>query len=307
MSKPLQYELITVSLPSADQVHLIRLYTENGATNKNSQGTPVFMLHSSMQDSSTFYSENGKGLARYLAQRGFDVYVADLRGKGKSWPQIGAKSNFGSHQAINEDIPALLQKIVSKRGVVPQVWIGHGWGSVLLCSVYARYADQFAPVAKMVHFAARRRIQPSNKLKSLLFNVVLTKLAPVLVALHGYLPVRWLRLGVGNESAGSYADYMKWTVSPDWLDTVDGFNYGEAVRRQLLPSSFYFAAKGDQAWGDPVDVRDFIQELGPHDGRLMVLSRAGGNLQNYGHLEQLQHSDCERDHFPVLLTWLQQV
>ncbi|MEE8059292.1 MAG: alpha/beta fold hydrolase [Pseudomonadales bacterium] len=301
MTIVLKYESIMVSLPSADQVHITRFYRD-----KKNLGAPVFMLHSTLQDSSTFYGHDGNGLACYLARQGYDVFVADLRGKGKSWPQVNAFSSFGNHQAINEDIPALLEKIVSKRGMAPQIWIGHGWGSVLMCSFYARFGDSVCPVAKMVHFGARRQIQASNYTKTFFISFIWQRLSKLLIAINGYMPAKLLRLGTSNESKDNYCDYLQWSSTNDWHDTVDGFSYGKAIRQQQLPPSFYFAALGDRTYGDLEDVREFVKELGPHDGRLMILSRRGGNLHDYNHLDMLRHKDCEKDHFPLLLDWLQQ-
>ena len=301
MTATLKYESIMVPLPSTDQIHITRFYQD-----KKHLGTPVFMLHSTLQDGSTFFSDDGTGLACYLAKQGYDVFVADLRGKGKSWPKVSAFSCFGDHQAINEDIPALLNKIVAKRGNVPQIWIGHGWGSVLMCSYYARYGDSISPVARMAHFGARRQIQTTNLAKKFFLGFIWQRLSRLLVSISGYMPSKLLRLGSSNESQRNYRDYLQWSKAKSWLDTVDGFCYGAAILLQQLPPSFYFASEGDKAYGDPSDVREFVKELGPHDGRIMVLSRQGGNLRDYNHLEMLRHRDCERDHFPVLLDWLQQ-
>ena len=46
----------------------------------------VFLLHGSIENGRIFYSENNKGLAPFLARNGYDVYVGDLRGRGKSKP-----------------------------------------------------------------------------------------------------------------------------------------------------------------------------------------------------------------------------
>lgn len=273
---------------------------------KKQLGAPVFMLHSTLQDGSTFYAEDNSGLACYLACQGYDVFVADLRGKGKSWPKISQRSTFGVHQAINEDIPALIHEIISRRGHVPQIWVGHGLGSVLLCSVYARYGESLCPVLRMAHFGARRQVQSSNALKTLLINFIWRRLSAWLVKLNGYMPAKFLRLGDTNESAASYRDYLEWSSDDQWLDPEDAFNYGDAILQQQLPPSFYFAASGDRVYGDPPDVRKFVKALGSHDARMMVLSRRDGNLRDYSHLEMLQHKDCEADHFPLLLDWLLQ-
>lgn len=301
MKTTLKYESIMASLPSTDQVHMIRFYR-----NKKQLGAPVFMLHSTLEDGRTFYSDDGTGLACYLARQGYDVYVADLRGKGKSWPRISRRSSFGCHQTITEDIPALLRKIIVKRGKVPQIWIGHGWGSVLMCAYYARFGDSLCPVARMAHFGARRQIQTFNSSKKWLINFLWLKLSRMLVRIKGYMPAKMLKLGRCDESQGTYSDYLNWSLQPDWNDSEDGFSYGEAIRQQILPPSFYFASAGDKAYGDPADVREFMKELGPHDGRMMVLSRNGGNLRDYGHRDMLLHRDCEEDHFPLLLEWLEE-
>jgi predicted alpha/beta hydrolase len=298
MPKILNVESMPVALSSAEHLHITRFYHD-----QDKLAAPVFMLASAAQDGSTFFTDEGRGLACYLARQGYDVYVADLRGKGKSWPQISAASRFGSHHAITEEIPKLLEKIVAKRGDVPQIWIGHGWGSVLLCSFYARFGEQYCPVEKMVHFAARRKLRQNNWRKKLLFNVVWQKPLRWLTALRGFLPGRLLRLG-SNESAANIRDYLHWGESICWKGGEDDFDYAAALQQQALPRSFYFAAEGDRIYGDPGDVREFVRELGPHDGRLMVLSRKGGNLQDYGHLAIVQHKDCEKDHFPIMLQWL---
>lgn len=271
---------------------------------KKKLGAPVFMLHSTLQDSTTFFSEAGTGLACYLARQGFDVYVADLRGKGKSWPRVNSRSAFGCHEAITEDIPALLKKIVIKRGRVPQIWIGHGWGSVLMCSYYARFGDSLCPVARMAHFGARRQIRALSPAKKFCFNFLWQKLSGWVVRISGYMPAKTMRLGPCNESGGNFRDYLNWSLHQDWNDSEDGFCYGEAIREQQLPPSFYFASEGDKAYGDPADVREFMKELGSHDGRMMVLSRRSGNLRDYSHLEMVSHLDCEDDHFPLLAQWL---
>ena len=157
----------------------------------------------------------------------------------------------------------------------------------------------------MVHFGARRQIQQSNRSKKFYIDFVWKRLSKLLVSLNGYLPAKALKLGSSNESRGNFQDYLQWSSSDDWDDSVDGFSYAQAIRQQQLPPSFYFAASGDKAYGDPADVREFVKELGPHDGRMMVLSRRGGNLHDYNHFDMLSNQDCETDHFPLLLEWLQ--
>ena len=84
------------------QLHLRRLWTgDKGA------GQPVLMFHGAAEDGHIFYSHSGLGLACFLARNGCEVFVPDMRGKGKSWPAINQNSDFGFHEIVTEDIPAL--------------------------------------------------------------------------------------------------------------------------------------------------------------------------------------------------------
>ena len=56
------------------------------------KGIPVLMIHGIVEDGRIFYHNSGKGLGSFLAKHGYDVYVADLRGIGKSTPKIHRNS-----------------------------------------------------------------------------------------------------------------------------------------------------------------------------------------------------------------------
>ena len=69
------------------------------------------MLHGAVENGKIFYSEKNKGLASYLAHHGFDVFVADLRGRGLSEPAIKKGAIHGQTESITEDIPAFINEI----------------------------------------------------------------------------------------------------------------------------------------------------------------------------------------------------
>ncbi|MGK0441499.1 MAG: putative alpha/beta hydrolase [Pseudohongiellaceae bacterium] len=295
----LNYQSITVPVPCGDQVHLTRFYKD-----KKKLGVPVFMVHGLLEDSTAFYDESGGGLACYLARQGYDVFVADLRGKGQSWPLVGANSQAGVHAHITEDLPALLNKIESIRGVVPQIWVGHGWGAVLLMAYYAR-ADQLnAPVTQLLHIGGRRKAGLTSRLQRFVFKVLWARLGGMCTAIQGYLPSRFLCLGDCIESSVNYQNYLTWSRQTQWLDPNDGFDYGQAIYLKRLPPSLYVASEGDLVYGDVLDAREFMKELGPHDGRMLVLGKKTGSLHNYKHDELLTHKDAEQDYFPHLLSWI---
>lgn len=297
--RTVQLQSIPVPLASGDILNLQRF---SGAT----PGTPVLMLHGAIENGRIFYSGSGRGLAFYLARNGFDVYVADLRGRGKSVPPIDRHSQFGQTEAITEDIPACVEAIRKIRGPIPQHWIAHSWGGVLFTSVMARFPEYTRQVRSLVYFGSKRTIRVWNIYRILKVDLVWKWLCPLACRIAGYLPARQLRIGSDSETAKSYRQSAGWVQQDAWVDSDDGFDYGAAVINLSLPPIWYIAAQNDHALGHPRDVRDFMESAGMQDSRFTVLSRSNGNLHDYDHITMLTHPDAVRDHFPQVLEWLKE-
>jgi len=300
MKEQLIYQSIAVPQAAAQQLHIMRFYRD-----KSRLGPPVFMLHGALASGEGFYASDGSGLACYLARQGYDVFVADLRGRGKSLPALSRNADFGSHQLITEDIPALLASIALQRGTAPQLWVGHGWGGVLMSAYYARFGDSIATVAQMIQLGVRRQC-PAARFRNQWLPALVYPLMPLFVKIAGLFPSKRLRLGSDDESAGCVSDYKQWSESADWLDLQDGFSYAQAAVNRRWPASLYIASKTDTVLGHPEDVRRFIGSLGAHDSRLLLLSRGDGNTRNYSHRQMVSHRDGDGDFFPTLLAWLRE-
>ncbi|MFK8019701.1 MAG: alpha/beta fold hydrolase [Pseudomonadales bacterium] len=292
-------ESMMVTVSAGPQLHMKRFCAD-----KVNPGTPVFMVHGLAEDGHIFYSGRGKGLAPYLAAEGYDVYVADMRGSGKSWPSVSPKSTHGQHQAINEDIPALLRAIVRKRGPIPQIWISHGWGGVITSSNFARYGDAHAPVQAMVYFGSRRLVLDNGWRKNFALKVLWKTGLSLASRVTGYVPTRRFKIGTTNETRKNFSDALRWMFTEPWLDPEDEFDYQLSAKMRRFPASLYLACASDTVYGCPDDVRHFIAGLGEHNGQLIVLGKSGGSLQDYGHIGMLSAVEAEADHFPALLDWL---
>ena len=269
-------------------------------------GPPVLMLHGAIENGRIFYSGSGRGLAPYLARNGFDVYVADLRGRGKSRPAIDRSSRFGQTEAITEDIPACAEAIRRIRGPVPQHWVAHSWGGVLFSSVLARFPEYGRQVSSLVYFGSKRTIRIWNFHRILKAELVWKLLCPLACLIYGYLPAKRLRIGSDSETIKSYYQSAAWVRNDAWIDSDDGFDYGAAIRKINLPPIWYIAAEQDQALGHPHDVRSFMESSGRQECRYTVLSRSSGNRHDYDHISMLTHPDAALDHFPEVLEWLRQ-
>ena len=125
-----------------------------------------------------------------------------------------------------------------------------------------------------------------------------------LIDWHQAFPAKLLRLGSSDENPDWYHCYAKWMNEERWLDPEDNFDYGLALKSHPVPPTLHFAAKADTVFADIQDVRGFIDELGPHDARLLVLGDIGETTKQYDHLSMLIHPSAENDVFGFLDQWL---
>ncbi|MDX5480746.1 MAG: alpha/beta hydrolase [Hymenobacteraceae bacterium] len=291
----LDQESIFIPVTATDTLHLKRF-------SKQQQGPPVLLVHGSIENGRIFYSQSGKGLAPYLAQQGYDVFVADLRGRGKSRPAISGNSTFGLSHTLQEDFPAIITKIQELKGDVPQFWGAHSWGGVLMLAYLARPAVP-VKVQAMAFFGSKRRISIWSPKKFFMVDVVWNWLSKAVVAATGALPAKRMRIGSDSETRLTHRQTHAWVVEKKWLDWHDSFDYAAALQRMQLPPALYLTGAKDDVLGHPVDVEKLMQETGCTRCRFEVLSKANGNLHDYGHINILTHPDAVQDHFPLVKEW----
>lgn len=280
------------------QLHLRHIWQKQG-------GVPIFMVHGSIENGFIFYTEKGKGLACFLAKQGFDVYVADLRGRGRSKPNITADSSFGQHEAITRDIPLFLEKIQSMNSKKIHL-IGHSWGGVLLSSFLARYPQWLDKIRSKTCFGTKRVVTAKTLEARLKLGVLWRYIAPLLVKRKGYLDAIKLRIGSDNETKQSLTESIAWVSPGLWRDLSDGFDYFNAAQKLAWPPTWHFTGIKDHALGHKQDVQLFINECDNNSAKFSVLSKGVGNLVDYDHINILTHPKAVDDHFPALANWLEQ-
>lgn len=262
----------------------------------------VLMLHGLGSNGDTFIKE-GHGLANYLSEMGFSCYVPDQIAHGHSWPNMSRHLEHSVHDVIDSDIPRIVDEISRTLNGKPLFLIGQGFGSVLLLSAYARSETIQTLTQGFVHFNARRSVTISGASHNGASRFLWRTLMPALGSLRGDIPMHWSRHGHQPELLSWYRTFQNWSEG-SWQDEQDAFNYGSALRELSLPPSLYFATRSQGYLAHVADVREFMRELGTHNGRMLILAKGDGNLRNYHSQSMLQHDDAWVDHFPVLLDWL---
>jgi predicted alpha/beta hydrolase len=273
----------------------------------NEKGPAILLVHGAIENGRIFYNEKGKGLAPYLAQLGYDVFVTDLRGKGKSNPSASSgKLSGGQFEVITTDSPALIEKINELKPDSSIHLMAHSWGGVLISAWYARFGKENQNIRSVTFFACKRKIYVQHLKRWFMVDLMWTGLGSIATKLKGYLPAKKLGMGADNEPGKFFFQCNKWVYSNDWIDPVDAFNYKEAFKKSGFPPVFSVTGMADHSLGNTYCVKKMIAEIGPANFIHHDLGKSNGNKNNYGHIDILTHPDCATDHFPSVVNWLTQ-
>ncbi|MCL1124694.1 alpha/beta fold hydrolase [Shewanella surugensis] len=264
---------------------------------------PILMLHGAISNGRVFYSESDKGLACYLASKGFVVYVMDIEGRGQSAPKLSRGSHLGQGEVIKEQLPLIQQYILGLHPKVSQVhWCAHSWGGVLMASALVRYGYFQRNVASFVTFGSKRRVHVNSIKKWLIIKLGWSQIAPLLAWNKGYFPADKYRFGMDNESRSSLRQSIQWVLG-DWVDNDDGFDYGKAADKTIWPKTWFIAGQGDKVLGHPLDVKNMIKECKFLQPKYTLLSKKEGFKHDYDHTGMLTHKDISKDFFPSVSDW----
>ncbi|ANM32333.1 hypothetical protein ABI59_17985 [Acidobacteria bacterium Mor1] len=268
-------------------------------------GPAVLAVHGSISNGRMFYSNSGRGLAPFLARRGFDVYVLDYRGRGESRPSVREFHDFDQRDLILEDIPRALQRVRDLSGRPKVHALAHSWGGVLLLSALGRQPDICDSIASVGLFATKRVVHVRGVRRLFALDMFWKGWGLWVSGALGYLPARALRAGSDDESFGTHRDCVTWVRPGAWVDPTDGFDYAGAWRDgDSRPRLRAWAAINDAYLGHPEDCRVFLEEAGYDPAGLIVLSRANGQRQDYDHINLLTHPDAESDLYPQVEGWI---
>ncbi len=301
IEETLKHESLWVEVGEAEKqsrLHLKRFYTD-------SQAPAALMVHGSIESGRIFYSKSHKGLAPFLAQQGFDVYVVDLRGRGESQPAVSNSSTNTQLDAILEEIPACIEKIRGIRGGNVELHaLAHSWGGVMLLAYLARNPQE--SFKSLCFFGTKRSISVWNIKKFIAVDVVWVRLGEYWTKKYGFFPAKEKKIGSDSESAQVYRHCRDWVLSLDsWTDPEDGFDYLSAFKNaDNIPPTLYLAGINDPYLGNPIDVKRLMAEVGNPKDKLRVLSKKNGNKLNYGHIDMCTAKEGSQDHFPEVVEWM---
>ena len=235
----------------------------------------VICLHAMMTDGRYFGARRDDSFAARLASAGIDVYVADLRGHGRSTPPRAGTGNWSFDDLVELDLPAIVGAVaeVSQRAPSELAILGHSLCG--LVSTAALGANRIPRPRRLVLAATSVWLGGSWRRRALMaaYRAVTSVL--------GKAPIRALRIGPADEAATYVEQLTGWARSARWT-SLRGHDYLAALESIDVPTHA-FASTGDWMCR-PADAERIAGRI-PTCGPLRIVSRDRGDPIDPDHFQ----------------------
>lgn len=254
------------------------------------QGTPTVLIPGTFSNSTFWLGTRGTGFARELATRGYDAWVLDPRGHGRSQRQ-GRDDRWRFDDWARRDAPAAIRTALEHRtGFV----VGHSAGGAAALVAVATEPALRERIRGMVIIGTPFPwLQPFSRFGALAIRTT--------SRLLGRFPARALRLGPEDELAGVMIQWMNWNLAGSWRGD-DGTDYGQAIAALDVPL-LVIAAAADK-WAPPRACRALLDSVASEDRSWILLGKETGYSHDFGHVDMLVGRTARAEVWPRILEWM---
>lgn len=285
---------------------------------------PVVLVHGIVTNGRNFDIDEDTSLARALSARGFDVWIASLRGAGAS-EHRSDDFTFDDHAVF--DAPAIVSYVREQTGQARVDWVGHSMGGLVL---YAYLARGGTGIERAVTLGSPVAFGWTGRLEELVASVgkwssVLR--LPIVASAHSTMPLhgewdgpaelllmsrelttgaRWrkfIAIGVDDPPKGLLTQMAGWGARRQFDSLDHQTNYLEGLGDVQVPM-LVVAGKVD-AIAPPWNVRPAFERLGSPEKRWLVLGEANGMAGDYNHMDMLLSVHAQTDLYPRIAGWLE--
>jgi pimeloyl-ACP methyl ester carboxylesterase len=264
-----------------------------GGNERKNRGFPLVLVHGSFTNKGFWLSAKGRGMARYLVEQGFDVWLFEHRGHGQS-PRNDDYQNNTVERYARFDVPSVHEFIHELTGRHP-AWLGHSLGGTVIATAITGGFLTSLPAFAMF---GTQVIRPNMALQVPLAG----QLARALVSIRKELDGRQMKIGPENEPAGVINEYLaRHSLLGRWkLPST-----GEALLPKWKEASIPLL--GVSAAGDTTDPAKYCQRFyrmygGPKEELLLGIEN--GFSKDFAHIDMIIGDDAEREVWPKVSNWL---
>ncbi len=305
-------------VPTADGAHIAmaRYFPRAGRRFKE----PVVLCHGLGANRFTFDFHGRHVLARSLAERGFEAWILELRGRGHAGP---AKDASFDRQA-QHDVGAAL-RTVTESGASGCLWVGHSKGGMLALGHLAK--DPRAPIRAVcaigspTSFRVQRGLMPFAKVVRPLLaapSMPLEKLSRLALVVP---PPDWFMrylirpenldpdirrralVNVGADVAGGVGrQFLEWITRGRWTSADRSFDYERGLRDVRAPA---LLMAGTHDLLAPPDAAHHAATLLGGPAETVSCGREFGFEADYGHGDLVLGRHAPDEIYPRVVQFLE--
>ncbi len=289
---------------------------------------PVLLVHGVAANRYNFDLTDDLSMARYLAGRGHDVWMVELRGRGLSMrPRLFSKIRYdwSFDEYTERDLPAAAATVLRASGARRLHLVGFSTGA-LACYAWLSDPHRAVEVVSMVSIAGPSSFKRASRalsgqvmrtMRFLRHRFLMRFLAPVggvigagpLSIIHNPentdAPVqrRAMVNMIANFSRNELLQYSDWILNDVFRSIDQRRDYRAELGRITTPILFLAGPRDILAPPDAVKVT--FEAVGSSDKQFQICSRAQGMQVNYGHFDMVIGNKATVEVFPLVSRWLE--
>ncbi|MFT5433448.1 MAG: pimeloyl-ACP methyl ester carboxylesterase [Myxococcota bacterium] len=292
---------------------------------------PIFLCHGLGANRYNLDAPGKMSFARWIASQGFDAWVVELRGAGKSTrPSLfnKFKYNWTFDDYVHRDAPAAIEKVLQVTGA-PQVhWLGHSMGGMIAYAyLMTQGQDRVRSIVTVGSPAMAHAAHPILKkvlgLRHVLRRVPAVPYASASFLLAPAMPLfkntaGWLfgnprNLGTrdmmklictvpSNLPTSLMAQFGDWIAESGFAGLEGQVPYYSELSRITVPALLIAGAV--DILTPPREIEYVHDEIRSTDKTLMTFGRANGCKYDYGHIDLILGKTAPKEVWPHILTFL---
>jgi alpha-beta hydrolase superfamily lysophospholipase len=313
-------EIYRVETEDGWNLALLRYHPDKKAARKKH---PV-VLCPGLASNGAIYDSPGVSLARYLAALGYEVFVPELRGNGRSeraklFSRAVNKREFSLDDCLDKDLPAVIGKVLELTRAPSVHWCGHSMGAILMYAFLESRRSHLIKSGVAMAAALDYSTVPNNFKSAAVFRPIL-QLAPflpvakfyhTLAPFAGWLPksIEYFVFYSPNLSHAFrrrvFASYfedvpmrlmlqLESAVKPGGVRSLEGLSYMD--KRSTIKTPIFAISGCHDMQCPPAAVKETLDGLGSDEKEYVSLP--------FGHVDLLCSEKAMNDVFPRIADWL---
>lgn len=269
-------------------------------------------------------------LARFLARRGFDTWILELRGHGLSEPAEPRRLSWTFDDFVQHDVPAAIAYVRDHADRLP-VWIGHSMGGMVLYATLGQNQGVAASLAGLVTMASPVAFPPvASRMMRSLGQLLLAVPFPDRLPQHDALVLLWsmigwsagaaavgmnpanmepgvftraLRLFMCNVPRAMLRQLAEWSLSGQFTSCDGRVDYRANLRRIAAPALIVAGAVDRLA--PPETVRFAFDRISSESKRYREFGLHHGDSIDYGHVDLIFGRRAPEEVFATVADWIE--